>query len=110
MVKGPPWRPSIHEYNANHSLVAQDFELLASIGVNTLRLGVIWQAVEPIRGIYNETYIDELVQIVRHAGEFGIYTLLDFHQVRPDRIKHCICMTQSLAGSVGRRFLRGRNA
>lgn len=40
----------------------------------------MWQGVEPSRGLYNETYIRVLIDIVKEATDHGIYTLLDLHQ------------------------------
>lgn len=80
VVKGPPWHPSREGFNANHSLVAEDFQMLRSIGVNVIRLGVMWVGLEPTKGNYNETYVGVLADIASEASEYGIYTLLDMHQ------------------------------
>jgi endoglycosylceramidase len=80
VVKGPPWHPSVHEYDFQTSLVDEDFVLLQAAGVNLIRLGVMWAGVEPQRGQYNNTYIETLRGITEGAAAFGIYTLLDMHQ------------------------------
>lgn len=78
--KGPPWIPATDVYSPDLSLVAQDFEIMRGMGLSMLRLGTMWPGVEPTRGQYNETYMDELEKIVTMAASYGIYTLLDMHQ------------------------------
>lgn len=39
-----------------------------------------WAGVEPTPNGYNETYLDEMEELINEAGSYGIYTLIDFHQ------------------------------
>lgn len=55
-------------------------ENLRNWGMNAIRLGVLWQAVEPAPGVYNYTYLAEMVKIVRQLNDYGIATLVDAHQ------------------------------
>jgi endoglycosylceramidase len=80
VVKGPPWVPATDQYSEDLSLVDEDFKEMAGMGLNMLRLGVMWPGVEPERKQYNYTYLQELKKIVVGAGKHGIYTLLDMHQ------------------------------
>jgi hypothetical protein len=80
ITKGPPWVPDTRSYSSDLSMVAQDFEQIASMGMNVLRLGAMWSGIEPVRGQYNETYLAQLKKIVDGAAQYGIYTLLDMHQ------------------------------
>lgn len=48
--------------------------------MNFVRLGVMWQAVETEPGVFNETYLAEVDNLVRRLGKRGIYTLVDAHQ------------------------------
>jgi len=80
IVKGFPWVPSVSEFDIDTSLVEKDHALLSDLGVNVYRLGAMWPGVEPTRGVYNVTYVNELSNIIDKASEFGIYTLLDMHQ------------------------------
>ena len=48
-MKGPPWIPSRGDFDQYTSLVAKDFELMRSAGINLIRLGVMWPGVEPVR-------------------------------------------------------------
>ena len=49
--------------------------------MNVIRLGVLWVGVEPVRGEYNETYLEVIKSIVDKCKSHGIYVLLDSHQV-----------------------------
>jgi len=48
-------------------------------GVNLVRLGVMWEAFETSSGVYNTTYLTEVLALVNKLGEYGIYTMLDAH-------------------------------
>ncbi|MDF0541399.1 cellulase family glycosylhydrolase [Sphingobium sp. H39-3-25] len=50
-------------------------------GFNVVRLLTTWEAVEHAGpGIYDEAYLDYLVEVCRRAGEHGLYVFVDFHQ------------------------------
>lgn len=46
------------DFDVMNSFNQQDIDLLASLGYNTLRLGLLWQGAEPTEGQFNQTYID----------------------------------------------------
>ncbi len=58
----------------------EDFEIMSKLGLNVLRLGVMWPGVEPEEGKYDEEYLDHLEAIVALGADHGVYTLLDMHQ------------------------------
>ncbi|KAK3286242.1 hypothetical protein CYMTET_6190 [Cymbomonas tetramitiformis] len=80
IVKGSPWLPARDAFDPRNSLVAYDFELMQAAGMNVIRLGVMWPGVEPVRGQYNETYLQIMTEIAAEAATYGIYTLADMHQ------------------------------
>eukprot|EP00744_Colponema_vietnamica_P012164 GILI01017074.1.p1 GENE.GILI01017074.1~~GILI01017074.1.p1 ORF type:complete len:422 (-),score=92.93 GILI01017074.1:41-1306(-) len=80
IVKGSPWHPRTDYFDARTSLTDLDFEILANLGMNTIRLGAMWPAIEPAPSQYNYTYLEVLSGIVASAARHGIYTLLDMHQ------------------------------
>jgi endoglycosylceramidase len=49
-------------------------------GFNCLRLGVIWDGLEPEPGVFNEKYLQKLDQQITWAKENSLYVFLDMHQ------------------------------
>lgn len=74
VYKRPPYLPSAAGFGAD------DAAFLARNGFNVVRLGVIYGAVEPSPGVYDDAYLRGIADTVRMLGARGIYTLLDFHQ------------------------------
>jgi endoglycosylceramidase len=56
------------------------YKLLKQQGFNCIRLGVIWDGVEPQPGIYNEAYLKELDKRIAWAAENDLFVVLDMHQ------------------------------
>jgi endoglycosylceramidase len=80
VYKAFPFHPELNTFDPQYSLCTKDFEILKSTGLNVVRLGVMWPGVEPVRGQYNETYIQIMSKLVEDMSQYGIYTLIDFHQ------------------------------
>lgn len=59
---------------------ADDAAFLADNGFTTVRLGLIWKAVEPEPGVYDDAYIESIRQTAELLAAEGVYSLLDFHQ------------------------------
>jgi len=70
-AKVPPFRPV-----GDPSLL----DPLPRWGLNVIRLLFDWEAYEPQRGAYDQSYLDYYVGVVRAAGERGLYVIVDFHQ------------------------------
>lgn len=49
-------------------------------GFNCIRLGIIWDGLEPEPGKYNEAYLREIDKRIEWAKENEIYVFLDMHQ------------------------------
>ncbi|QJD87094.1 cellulase family glycosylhydrolase [Cohnella herbarum] len=58
----------------------EDFRKLRQWGFNVIRLGIIWDGVEPNPGEYDVRYIEKIREQIRLAYRFGIYVFLDMHQ------------------------------
>ncbi len=56
------------------------FERFKNYGFNVIRLGIIWDGLEPEPGKYNEEYLAEIDQRIKWAAENEIYVFLDMHQ------------------------------
>ncbi len=57
-----------------------DAAFLAAEGYNSVRLGVIWTAVEPAPGRYDEAYLAAIRGTVETLWRHGIVSILDSHQ------------------------------
>ena len=56
------------------------FESFKKWGFNCVRLGIIWDGLEPEPGKYNEEYLLEIDKRIQWAEDNGIYVFLDMHQ------------------------------
>jgi endoglycosylceramidase len=74
VYKLPPYYPAVAGFGDN------DAAFLARIGFNAVRVGVIWKAVEPHPGVYDDGYLRRIAATVRVLHRHGILSLLDFHQ------------------------------
>ena len=80
VYKVDPYIPSQGEFDSELSLNDEDIANLTAWGMNFVRLGVMWEAVEREPSIYDTKYLDDVVDLVNKLGENGIYTLIDAHQ------------------------------
>jgi endoglycosylceramidase len=59
---------------------ADDAAFLAANGFTAVRVGVIWKAVEPQPGVFDDAYLARIAGTVATLASHGIVSLLDFHQ------------------------------
>ncbi|MGA2609795.1 MAG: cellulase family glycosylhydrolase [Terriglobia bacterium] len=57
-----------------------DFAAIRSWGMNCVRLGIIWDGLEPQPGRIDEDYLERVGKLVGYAKAEGLYVLLDMHQ------------------------------
>ncbi|RMI30127.1 endoglycoceramidase I [Nocardia stercoris] len=62
------------------TVTAQDAELLARHGFDSVRLGVTFEALMPTPGVVDTAYLDRVAAIVDMLAQYGIHTVLDNHQ------------------------------
>lgn len=74
VYKLPPYDPAAAGFGPS------DAAFLQSIGMTAVRVGVIWKAVEPQPGVYDDHYLDAIAQTVQTLAAHGIVSILDFHQ------------------------------
>ncbi|HEY2436735.1 MAG TPA: cellulase family glycosylhydrolase [Solirubrobacteraceae bacterium] len=74
VYKLPPYYPSAVGFGSD------DAAFLQRIGFNAVRVGVIWKAVEPRPGVYDDRYLAQIATTVRTLARHGVMSLLDFHQ------------------------------
>ncbi len=58
----------------------EDFARLQKWGFNCVRYLVFWEAVEPTEGVYDENYIDSVIERIHWMQELGLDVVIDFHQ------------------------------
>jgi endoglycosylceramidase len=56
------------------------YQAMQSWGVNCIRLGFTWAAIEPEPGVYSEACLQWLERHVTWAGKYGIHVVMDMHQ------------------------------
>jgi endoglycosylceramidase len=74
VYKLPPYSPDAVGFGDD------DATFLAAEGYNTVRVGVIYKAVEPTPGVYDDAYLSRIANTVDILGRHGIVSMLDFHQ------------------------------
>jgi endoglycosylceramidase len=72
--KRPPYQPGAVGFGGD------DADFLRRNGFNTIRLGLIYKAVEPQPGRYAGAYLRKERSLERVLAKRGIFSLLDFHQ------------------------------
>src|SRR3954451_810079 len=74
VYKVAPYEPSVTGFGED------DARFLQSEGFNSVRLGVIYKAVEPTPGVYDDAYLAKIAQTAELLERHHIAPLLDFHQ------------------------------
>ncbi len=74
VYKLPPYAPDAVGFDRD------DAKFLVRQGFTTVRLGLIWKAVEPQPGRYDDAYLARIRRTTSILANQGIQVLLDFHQ------------------------------
>src|SRR5690349_4999605 len=53
---------------------------LVAWGWNAVRLLVLWEGVQPRRGVVDEAYVARVRALAEAAGARGLHVVVDFHQ------------------------------
>ena len=87
LVDGQDRAVVLHGVNVVYKLApyAPDFtradaRRLRGWGMDAIRLGVSWRALEPTRGVLDAGYAARVRRLVRLAGAEGLWVLVDMHQ------------------------------
>lgn len=65
---------------ATQPLTDADFAQMAAMGFNVVRLGMSWSRLEPERGVFDQSYLQQVREAVAMAKAHGVYTVLDMHE------------------------------
>jgi endoglycosylceramidase len=60
-------------------LSEQDISEMQRSGFTVLRLPIAWSRLEPVRGVVDAAYLDEVARVVSLAESHGMYVVLDMH-------------------------------
>ena len=74
VYKVPPYTP------AGGGFSAADAAALAAAGVTEVRIGLLWEGVEPKAGVIDYDYLASVAQTVAMLAKYHIVSLLDMHQ------------------------------
>ncbi|KAL5361980.1 putative cellulase [Aspergillus floccosus] len=80
VMKEPPWYRPFEWVPGVSSFGEQDVQNLHDLGLNIVRLGHSWAGAEPVRGQYNQTFLDIMKKQTKMAEDHGLYVLVDVHQ------------------------------
>lgn len=58
----------------------EEFARMRAWGMNCVRLGIIWDGLEPQSGAYDEAYLKKVDERIDWARQHGLYVFLDMHQ------------------------------
>jgi endoglycosylceramidase len=68
------------EQNYTGDISTRVFEQIRSWGMNSVRLCIFWDGLEPRPGYFDTAYLDRIALLVEEAKRQGLYVLLDMHQ------------------------------
>ena len=80
VVKLPPYIPDTDKFDPYFSFTDEDIAILKRLGINLVRLGIIWESIEYEEGEYNSTHLEKMSTIVSKLEENGITVIIDAHQ------------------------------
>lgn len=64
-------------YNASFGPQSRnDYAQLRALGFNVVRLCLSWSELEPTPGVYSQTYVDRVRQLVSWGAEQGVYSII----------------------------------
>jgi len=72
--KLPPYYPASLGFDARAVV------FLKSNGFDVVRLGIIWKALEPQPGVYDDHYLAQIAATARLLAAHGVFPFIDFHQ------------------------------
>lgn len=85
-----PYAPFEYEPGAYDDELDVYLDRVGAWGANVLRVPFSWQGIEPVRGEYDEEYLQRIDALLDGAWERGLWTILVFQQ---DRYAEPVCGT-----------------
>lgn len=72
-----PWVPDYGHLNLKNKT---QLSYLKKWGFNVVRLGFMWSGLFPQKDKLNQTYVNEMQDIIKSLESHGIYVIIDLHQ------------------------------
>ncbi len=89
MYKDAPYIPIVPDFNTNLSFVQDDLDFLTAMGVNLVRLGVMWPGLIPLKaGEVDELYVQRVLETIRLCEKNEVYVVVEPHQ---DELHPTLC-------------------
>ena len=80
VVKLPPYIPDTENFDPYTSFTDDDIAILKKLGINLVRLGIIWESIEREEGKYDLEHLEKMYQIVDKLEKNDIAVIIDAHQ------------------------------
>ena len=80
VVKLPPYIPDTEKFDPYISFTDEDINILKKLGINLVRLGIIWESIEKEEGKYDLEQLEKMSSIVSKLEENDIAVIIDAHQ------------------------------
>ena len=80
VIKLAPYIPDTETFDPYFSFTDEDIKILKRLGINLVRLGIVWESIEYAEGEYNSTHLEKMSTIVSKLEENGISVIVDAHQ------------------------------
>jgi endoglycosylceramidase len=78
--KFAPFAPFDFTPDTYDGALAAYLDRAASWGIDALRVPFVWEAVEPVQGMDDETFLERYDALLDAAWARGMFTVVDFHQ------------------------------
>ena len=80
--KEPPYSFNLSDntFYYKNSISNIDVSFLVDLGINLVRIGVVWEGYETEKGEFNEDYLENINSLINKLGEVGIFTVLTNYQ------------------------------
>ena len=80
VVKLPPYIPDTEKFDPYTSFTDEDIAILKKLGINLVRLGIIWESIEREEKVYDLEHLEKMYKIVDKLEQNNIAVIIDAHQ------------------------------
>ena len=77
VVKLPPYIPDTEKFDPYTSFTDEDISILKKLGINLVRLGIIWESIEREEKVYDLEHLEKMYKIVDKLEQNNIAVIID---------------------------------